>query len=627
MKWIAPVLVVCLVLCGCAPSVELTAAPPPDTVPVIVTEPAGIYDPASAIEQLTQGAIKVYPLGPVVAAGMAPMGSGILLFSGAENTTLTRLGGENLHIAATAELNCKITPADPAVQISDSGITYFDPLRKELVFLDAQLKDVRRVPLPETICGSPALCADLQTVYYCTADALRCLDLETNLDRLVKEMHFEDQTAAALHCHDTVIACDAQTTDGTVCRLYISTETGLLLYEAREELQLQTHGTSYFAVRMDGIYPELLVGDSEQGPTLLTPPVYDCAVFPLLGSGAAVTVTMNPADGTTQLDYYDLHSGRRTAGISLHGLEPIRSVISSASPYVWFTRYDPSCDCDVLCCWDTAKSAVSDSRHYFSARYSFDHPDWDGLVDCRLTAEELSRKYGVRILLWTDAILFQPPDYTLVPEYQVPVIRENLKELERFLSMFPAGFLQKAAERSESGQIRICLVRRILGNGNMDGTLKEAAGLQYWDRNANPYLCLAVRQENLFRNAWHEMSHIIDSRVLTVCRAYDSWNSLNPEGFQYNYAAVTDLPIEDRRWTVGPNRAFLDLYSMTYPREDRARIMEFAVEEGFAASFESEIMQKKLRTLCLGIRQAFDLQDSPEIFPWEQYLKTPLNQK
>ena len=193
MKWIAPVLVVCLVLCGCAPSVELTAAPPPDTVPVSVTEPAGIYDPASAIERFTQGAVKAYPLGPVVAAGMAPMGSGILLFSGAENTTLTRLGGENLHVSATAELNCKITPADPAVQISDSGITYFDPLRKELVFLDAQLKDVRRVPLPGALCGMPALCADLQTVYYCTADALRCLDLETNLDRLVKEMHFEDQ--------------------------------------------------------------------------------------------------------------------------------------------------------------------------------------------------------------------------------------------------------------------------------------------------------------------------------------------------------------------------------------------------------------------------------------------------
>ena len=70
--------------------------------------------------------------------------------------------------------------------------------------------------------------------------------------------------------------------------------------------------------------------------------------------------------------------------------------------------------------------------------------------------------------------------------------------------------------------------------------------------------------------------------------------------------------------------ALLVLLAMLVPI---LRIMEYAVEEGFAASFESEIMQKKLRTLCLGIRQAFDLQDSPEIFPWEQYLKTPLNQK
>ena len=626
MKWIASGLVVCLILCGCASPMEAATAPPV-TAPVSQTEPSGTYDPSGAIESFTQGAVKVYPLGSVIAGGMAPMDSGILLFSGVDATTLTLFSGETMYIAAAATLDCSISPEDPAVQISRSGITYFDSSRNDLVFLDAQLQEVRRIPLPETLCGSPALCADLQSVYYCTEDSLRCLDLETGLDRLLKEMFFEHQTAAALHCDDAVIACDMEDRDGNRSRLYISTETGLLLYETQDDLQLQTHGTSYFARRMDGIYPELLVGDSEQGPTLLTPPEYDCAVFPLLDRGGAVTVTADTAARNILLDFYDLRSGRRTAAITLPGLEPVRSMISAEASLVWFTRYDPNYDCDVLCCWDTEKSAVIDSHSYFSARHSFDCPDWEGLADCRLIADELSRKYGVRILLWTDATLFRPPDYTLVPEYQVPVILENLKELERFLSVFPAGFFLKAAERSGNGQIQICLVRRIIGNENISGVLQEAVGLQYWDHNTNPYLCLAVQQEHLFRNACHEISHIIDSRVLTVCKAYDDWEALNPSGFQYNYGFVSDLPLEHRRWTVGPERVFLDLYSMTYPREDRARIMEYAMAEGFEAAFESEPMQRKLRTLCLGIRQAFDLQDSPEIFLWEQYLKTPLNQK
>ena len=63
---------------------------------------------------------------------------------------------------------------------------------------------------------------------------------------------------------------------------------------------------------------------------------------------------------------------------------------------------------------------------------------------------------------------------------------------------------------------------------------------------------------------------------------------------------------------------------MSYPKEDRARIMEYAMRAGNESCFESETMQKKLRQLCLGIRKAFDLETSSESFFWEQYLKQPL---
>ena len=133
-----------------------------------------------------------------------------------------------------------------------------------------------------------------------------------------------------------------------------------------------------------------------------------------------------------------------------------------------------------------------------------------------------------------------------------------------------------------------------------------------------------MQPEQLARNACHEMSHIIDSRVLTFCKAYDDWEKLNPKGFQYNYGSVSDLSVADRRWTVGSDRAFLDLYSMTYPKEDRARIMEYAMADGYEASFRSETLQKKLRMLCLGIRQAFGLETFAKPLRWEQYLETPL---
>ena len=623
MKLITLVLVVCLVLCGCAPQPE-SDPPPPASVTAPATEPVELYDAASVIEELTNGILKVYPLNINDAAAIAPMDGSILLFSGLETTTLTRFSEDTLRFSATLSLDCKISPDDPAVQVNEKGITFYDSTRNALVFLNTQLEEVRCIPLPDTISGVPALSADLQSLYYCTGDGLRHIDLETKLDRLLKEMHFRNQTATALHCNDSVILCDAEDTDGSCRQLFISTSTGILLYETSEELQLQTCGASYFARCMDGIYPELLVGDSEQGPTLLNPHTYGAVPFPLLETGGVVLATESKESPYTQLDYYDLRTGRRTAAITLPDRSQIYDMAVDDQSCIWFLRYDPEYSCDVLYSWDFSKSEVDDRRNCFSSRYSFDNPDWDGLVDCREIADRLSGRYGVQILLWTDATAFQPWDYTLVPEYQVSVIRENLKELEYFLSMYPEGFFQKAAEKTGSARIQICLVRSILGRESVDGTLAEAVGLQYWDDNANTYLCLSVQPEQLARNACHEMSHIIDSRVLTFCKAYDDWEKLNPKGFQYNYGSVSDLSVADRRWTVGSDRAFLDLYSMTYPKEDRARIMEYAMADGYEASFRSETMQKKLRMLCLGIRQAFGLETFAKPLRWEQYLETPL---
>jgi hypothetical protein len=63
---------------------------------------------------------------------------------------------------------------------------------------------------------------------------------------------------------------------------------------------------------------------------------------------------------------------------------------------------------------------------------------------------------------------------------------------------------------------------------------------------------------------------------------------------------------------------------MSFPKEDRARIMEYAMLPGNEGMFRASVMQAKLKKLCLGIREAFELEDAPEVFLWEQYLDRPL---
>ena len=90
--------------------------------------------------------------------------------------------------------------------------------------------------------------------------------------------------------------------------------------------------------------------------------------------------------------------------------------------------------------------------------------------------------------------------------------------------------------------------------------------------------------------------------------------------YTYGYSTITDAD----KYLSGEDRAFVDTYSMSFPKEDRARILENAMLSGNEALFSPPIMQAKLTKLCEGIRQAFGLRKSKETFPWEQYLEESL---
>ena len=124
--------------------------------------------------------------------------------------------------------------------------------------------------------------------------------------------------------------------------------------------------------------------------------------------------------------------------------------------------------------------------------------------------------------------------------------------------------------------------------------------------------------EQLEQNLYHELFHAMDSYILTETNTYDDWRKLNPTGFTYDYSYITNEYRDPKDYLEPETRAFIDLYSMSYPKEDRARILQYAMTEGNEAYFTSKIMQKKLDTLCKGIRKAFKLGDGDYL--WEQYL-------
>jgi hypothetical protein len=111
---------------------------------------------------------------------------------------------------------------------------------------------------------------------------------------------------------------------------------------------------------------------------------------------------------------------------------------------------------------------------------------------------------------------------------------------------------------------------------------------------------------------------MIETRLLSVSAALYDWDMLNPTGFLYANDYRKNLDRDGSQYLQGANRGFVDQFSMSFEREDRARILEYACMPGNEALFQCKILQQKLQMLCAGIREAFNL--NGDTYIWEQYL-------
>lgn len=613
LKWLA-IFWILLMLGGCA----VPASPvlkPEDSGPTMEqttpTEPVGVVSFLS-VHSPQPGLTVLDPQLPDL-LGFRVWGEDLLLFSGWEETTLTLCSGETGQILAQTTLPIFLSAEDPTVTFGADYVTYFDHTARELIFLDHNLTLAKKIHLDVVPNGGIALCEDQTKLFYCTDSAVWVVDFSSGIHRLVARLSLPDQHLVALHCADTVLQCDSGNQS-----LFLDAATGAVLWEASEPLTLWTWEDFYITAQMDGQYQELISGSAHFGPSVLVTgdPVVEFAPVPQ--QRGVVVFSYNPE--ATVLDFYDLETGLHPYSLTLPCLvQPAFMQSGHTAEHLWFALWNERQSVYLLYRWDLTVSATEDSGQYLQNRFSRDQPDIGGLARCTRLAWEIGEKHGVEIRIYEDAVACQPWDYRLTSEYQVPLIEAQLRQIDETLSRFPDGFWVQAAAQTGSEQIILCLVRTIVGVPGQN-VLASAHGIQFWDEDANAYVAIAAG-ESIKSTLIHELFHIIDSRVLGVCNAYDNWEKLNPKGFSYAYdynAEIRDIDL-----TSGPDPYFLDAYSMTYPKEDRARILEYAMLEGQSHRFSASHLQAKLRQLCIGIRKAFSL-DTSFTYPWEQYLAEPI---
>ena len=236
------------------------------------------------------------------------------------------------------------------------------------------------------------------------------------------------------------------------------------------------------------------------------------------------------------------------------------------------------------------------------------------LEDPLTIASRLSHTHGVDIRIGEYAAEVLPWDYDITSQTDIHMQLDALSRLEHCLNQYPAGMVRVLSQ--DAGGLHICIVREIRGKKGTE-SLETAKGLQFQDHEEGTFLMLAGDLEHTLH---HELCHVLEDFILPRSDAWENWQDLNPEGFAYDMDFEKNMKRDSSSYLKGKNRAFIDTYSMSFPREDRARVMEYAMTDGNEELFASPVMQSKLLCLSQGIREAMSLTASELVFSWERYL-------
>lgn len=608
MRWLGMLLVLAFVLGGCAAQTGPATDPTNDAQQTIdPTQPQGLYQQNSEIEVATGGAVRCFLPEKSGYYGCAVMGDGLLLLrqeNGAGELSLYE--GEQRKLVKTVTLPDGVVPAMEQIQISERGIGYYDDVNRAMVFLNTDLREVGRMHLQEEFIGDAWLSPNWQMVYFCKDNGVYAMDLQTSIIRLLREQ--EGLTITSLFGDGDALRCEEMIQEQKQI-LLISAETGEVLHRGEELNDLQTQGNAYMLPRKMEQTDYLRYGAGEVHQ-LLWPAENEAAPIALFRNNAVMM--LSEVDDALTLSYYSMKNGSRQAMVSFAGMSQLWGFRGDGNGGVWLFARDVAGK-EQLLHWTVAKSPLTDLNIYTTPYYSPENPDTEGLEQLKQSLQATLDRVGAELLLWQDAVDTAPDGYTFAGEHMTQHYEMYLPLLEKALQAFPDGFF----EDEDGVKLQIALVNEIAGDAQW-GNLPKTDVLQFWNGNV-PVMALALSKD-MEQSFYHGAYHFIDTHALSKSSALYEWNKLNPQGFAYDNSYITNLDREDTTYTEGNSRYFIDLFSMSYAKEDRGQIFMYACMEGNEEYFQSPVIQKKLQRICKGIREAFGLKAVEEAFLWEQYI-------
>lgn len=603
VRCLGVLLALALLLCGCTG--EKTELPDDTTKTTISAQDITSTSLDSQGDNTEQTAVKSYPLDGI--------GYYDCFMFDDELVLLRQVSGEGFfslyHGGKTVALGQGVEPTLEQIQITEQGIGYFDSKNKAMVFLNTDLVEIGRMYLPEELEGNAWLSPDWKMVYYCTASGICAMDLQTGISRLLKEQTALHQEITGGFGNGTVLRHELEVTEGKKQIHLVDAGSGMALQEGEHLSELVTKEERYFLPQNPQGVRQLRFGTGETHQVLW--PAEAAAQPYMLFENNAVVMAQN-SENRTDLSYYDLETGKRTGSITMTNVTEVWGLCADGQEGLWL--FGKSADgTEKLYHWNAQMSPANDDAVYTAPWYTLEAPDAEGLAQSVKKATILSSKFGISILTWEDAAAAAPADHVFTAEHSAQIYDFYLPKLEKLLSAIPKGFFAQTSGE----KLQFALVNKISGEPSWGG-MPQSDVLQFWNDDV-PVIAL-VLNEDLERSFYHGVYHLMETQILSKTTALYEWNKLNPSGFNYDNNYATNLGRGDSTYIDGEKRYFIDLFSMSYAKEDRARIFEYACMPGNEELFKSSVLQTKLQRICKGIRTAFGLSKEEDAFLWEQYL-------
>lgn len=238
-------------------------------------------------------------------------------------------------------------------------------------------------------------------------------------------------------------------------------------------------------------------------------------------------------------------------------------------------------------------------------------------------AKNISEEYGINIKI-AELAITESNSYQLENVIDETTISSALDIVEVVFAAYPDGFLEQLRYGSQK-TVELHLAGTITTYDEEADSYTIVDGLANSIRSKNIMAVdITTESDTLSRTLYHEIMHLIDYRLsfdagIREDAVYSEyvWRTLNPDDFQYVEDYV-ELP--DGYYNDGYDDWFIDNYARTNSKEDRARIMEYAMIGNTNAFPVGSGRLNKLEYLSECIRDTFDTTGWPETTIWEEIL-------